>query len=234
MFAHKFPVEAVEIDLRVQDGCLEQEQSVEPRFDGLLLYALDVVIASLTLLFLLPLMGLIALAIYLTNGGPVIFAHKRIGLHAQEFPCLKFRTMSHNANARLAHLLATNPEARAEWERDHKLRRDPRITRLGAFLRKTSLDELPQLFNVLRGDMSLVGPRPIVVGEVPRYGRYFSEYCSVKPGITGLWQVSGRNDVSYRRRVAMDVMYTRHRSAATNLWILLVTLPSVLASRGSY
>jgi lipopolysaccharide/colanic/teichoic acid biosynthesis glycosyltransferase len=139
-----------------------------------------------------------------------------------------------DSDARLRQLLAESPEARAEWERDHKLRNDPRITALGSFLRRSSLDELPQLFNVLTGEMSLVGPRPIVTAEVKRYGRRFGHYCSVRPGITGLWQVSGRNDVSYRRRVAIDTCYAQRQSLALDLRILVATIPSVLLRKGSY
>jgi exopolysaccharide production protein ExoY len=142
--------------------------------------------------------------------------------------------MAVDAEARLSELLKNDPVARLEWDRDHKLKNDPRITPIGNFLRKSSLDELPQLFNVLIGEMSLVGPRPIVIGEVARYGRYFQQYCSVRPGITGLWQISGRNDVTYRRRVAMDVTYARAQSYGLNMRILVGTVPSVLFARGSY
>src|SRR5205085_5042530 len=121
-----------------------------------------------------------------------------------------------------------------EWEKDHKLRNDPRVTKLGAFLRKSSLDELPQLFNVLRGEMSLVGPRPIVDAEAAKYGRRFRHYCAVKPGITGLWQVSGRNDTSYRTRVAMDCIYAQRRNALLDAKVLAATVPAVLIARGSY
>ena len=141
--------------------------------------------------------------------------------------------MRTDADERLHHLLASDPQARIEWARDHKLRQDPRITPLGVFLRRSSLDELPQFLNVLRGEMSLVGPRPIVEAEIPRYGRYFVHYCANKPGITGLWQISGRNDVGYRRRVAMDVIYARRRSIGLYLWILLATAPAVLLRRGA-
>ena len=150
------------------------------------------------------------------------------------FKCLKFRSMLVDADRRLQELLAQDPVARAEWERDHKLRDDPRITALGSFLRRSSVDEIPQLFNVLRGEMSLVGPRPIVAAEVPRYRRYINHYCSVTPGITGLWQVSGRNDVSYRRRVALDVTYARSKSLLFDLKILAATVPAVLLRKGSY
>jgi exopolysaccharide production protein ExoY len=139
-----------------------------------------------------------------------------------------------DADARLKDLLERDPQARAEWEADHKLRNDPRITRIGHFLRKSSLDELPQFFNVLMGEMSLVGPRPIVADEIVKYGRYFANYCRVRPGITGLWQISGRNDVSYRRRVAMDIAYVRSKSLALDMSILLLTVPRVVARRGSY
>jgi lipopolysaccharide/colanic/teichoic acid biosynthesis glycosyltransferase len=142
--------------------------------------------------------------------------------------------MAIDAEQRLAALLAQDPLARAEWERDHKLRNDPRVTRLGVFLRKTSLDELPQLFNVLRGEMSLVGPRPIVDAEVAKYGRRFANYCAIKPGITGLWQVSGRNDTSYRARVAMDCVYARQRNVVMDGMIIAATVPAVLMRRGSY
>jgi lipopolysaccharide/colanic/teichoic acid biosynthesis glycosyltransferase len=139
-----------------------------------------------------------------------------------------------NSDAVLAELLATSPSARAEWARDHKLKNDPRITPLGRFLRSSSLDELPQLWNVLVGEMSLVGPRPIVSAEVMRYGMRFSYYCACRPGITGLWQVSGRNDVSYRRRVALDSIYARRCSLLLDSIILVRTFPAVLARRGSY
>lgn len=139
-----------------------------------------------------------------------------------------------DAEQRLADLLARDPVARSEWEADHKLRVDPRVTRLGDFLRKSSLDELPQLLNVLRGEMSMVGPRPVVSAEVSRYGRYFNDYCSVRPGITGLWQVMGRNDVSYKRRVALDVAYVRSQSISLYIKVLILTLPAVLSRSGVY
>jgi lipopolysaccharide/colanic/teichoic acid biosynthesis glycosyltransferase len=195
---------------------------------------MNMVVAVAALVFLLPLMLLIAISVYAYDGGPIFFAHRRIGLGGRTFRCLKFRSMAVDAEQRLADLLACDPVARAEWEADHKLRRDPRVTRLGAFLRKTSLDELPQLFNVLRGDMSLVGPRPIVEAEIEKYGRRFRDYCAVRPGITGLWQVSGRNDTSYRTRIALDCVYARRRSLGLDAYILAVTVPAVLTRRGSY
>ncbi len=193
----------------------------------------DVGLSLLALLFLAPIFLFIAVVVRLQDGGPALFAHSRLGEGGRRFKCLKFRSMRTDADERLYHLLASDPQARIEWARDHKLRQDPRITPLGVFLRRSSLDELPQFLNVLRGDMSLVGPRPIVEAEIPRYGRYFAHYCANKPGITGLWQISGRNDVGYRRRVAMDVFYARRRSLGLYLWILLATAPAVLLRRGA-
>jgi len=164
----------------------------------------DIILSLLLLVALAPVMLVIAAAIVLQDGGSPIFAHRRYGRRGRTFLCYKFRSMRLDGNARLTRLLAHDPAARAEWDRDHKLRQDPRVTPIGRFIRKFSLDELPQFFNVLRGEMSLVGPRPIVAAEVRRYGRHFRAYCSVRPGLTGLWQISGRNDVGYRRRVAMD------------------------------
>lgn len=197
-----------------------------------LIRILDVTTALLFLVLTAPVLALLALAIWAGDGGVPIFAHRRIGRDGKSFPCLKFRTMVVDSDARLAHVLATDPEAALEWQRDHKLRRDPRITPLGRLLRKSSLDEVPQLFNVVVGHMSLVGPRPIIESEIVRYGRYFQHYCSVRPGITGLWQVSGRNDVSYRRRVVLDTVYSRSKSLRTDLFVLARTIPAVVSARG--
>ncbi|PTQ13507.1 hypothetical protein CLG96_00335 [Sphingomonas oleivorans] len=195
---------------------------------------LDIVISLLAILALAPLFLVIAGMVKAADRGPIFFAQPRIGRNGKIFRCLKFRSMVVNAEQRLAELLEKDPVARAEWARDHKLRKDPRIIRGGEFLRKASFDELPQLFNVLRGEMSIVGPRPIVAAETPRYGRYFSSYCAVRPGLTGLWQVSGRNDVSYRRRVACDVTYARRKSVQNDLRIIAMTVPAVLLAKGSY
>ncbi len=194
----------------------------------------DLVAATCAILFLAPLFLLIAVLVLATSRGGILFLQERIGLGGRAFTCYKFRSMVVDAEQRLHEMLVNDPEALREWLRDHKLRRDPRITPIGNFLRRSSLDELPQLFNVLFGDMSLVGPRPIVLGETARYGRYLGSYASVKPGITGLWQISGRNNISYRRRVAMDVAYARSKSLALDLRILLATVPAVIGARGSY
>jgi lipopolysaccharide/colanic/teichoic acid biosynthesis glycosyltransferase len=202
--------------------------------DETLTEAMNALTAIIALLFLAPVMLAVALAVFMQDGGPMVFAHRRIGKGGRYFHCLKFRSMAVDAEQRLADLLASDPEARAEWEKDHKLRNDPRVTRLGAFLRKTSLDELPQLFNVLKGEMSLVGPRPIVDAEVVKYGPRFASYCAVKPGITGLWQISGRNDTTYRTRVALDAVYARRRNVLMDSYIIAATVPAVLLRKGSY
>lgn len=196
--------------------------------------ALDILGAAIGLLLLAPIMLIVAILVYVGDPGPVLFRQKRIGLNGRLFDCYKFRTMAIDAEARLDTLLQKDPVARMEWDRDHKLKNDPRVTGIGRFLRKSSLDELPQLWNVFCGDMSLVGPRPIVEKEADRYGRYLAHYCAVRPGVTGLWQISGRNDVDYRRRVAYDVLYVRTAKIADNLRILVLTVPSVLLARGSY
>lgn len=193
----------------------------------------DVLSASALLLFVAPLMIVIFLLVRL-DGGPAIFAHRRVGQNGRPFYCLKFRSMFTDSSARLETLLNTDVAAREEWARDHKLRFDPRVTPLGRFLRASSLDELPQLINIIRGDMSVVGPRPIVRAEAQRYGTRFAHYCRSRPGLTGIWQISGRNDVSYRKRVAMDVFYARNASFPLDMKIVCLTIPAVLFSRGSY
>jgi exopolysaccharide production protein ExoY len=195
---------------------------------------IDIACAIAGLIVVGPLMCLIAAAIAVTSGGPVLYRQRRIGVGGREFVCFKFRTMHRDADQLLDTLLMRCARSRAEWERDQKLRRDPRVIMTGRILRRTSLDELPQLFNVLRGDMSIVGPRPIVMGEAHRYGRHLRSYTAVRPGITGLWQVSGRNATTYRRRIACDVTYARQRSAATNIAIMARTVPVILSGRGAF
>lgn len=194
----------------------------------------DVVVALLALILFLPVILLLVVAMAASSRGPILFAHWRVGRHGQMFPCLKFRTMRVDSDRVLAELLASSPTARAEWQKDFKLRDDPRITPVGSVLRKLSLDELPQLLNILAGHMSVVGPRPIIPAEIERYGEFFVDYCSVRPGLTGLWQVSGRNDVSYAERVQMDVSYARAKSVRFDTWIIARTVPAVVAARGCY
>ena len=181
-----------------------------------------------------PILIVIALWIYKDSPGPVIFKHRRIGKNGKEFNCYKFRSMCVDAKEKLEQLLKTDPKAKAEWEKDFKLKNDPRITKSGAFLRKTSLDELPQIFNVLKGEMSLVGPRPIIRDEMVRYGEYIEDYLMVKPGITGMWQVSGRSDIDYAERVLLDSWYTRNWSVWLDITLLFKTFKVVLLRKGAY
>lgn len=185
-------------------------------------------------LLILPIVVVVALLVAIDNKGNVIFAHRRIGKDGREFPCYKFQSMVPNAQEILQDYLAKNPEARKEWEESFKLTNDPRVTKLGGFLRKTSLDELPQLWNVIKGDMSLVGPRPIVRKEIERYGEYFREYSMVLPGITGMWQASGRSDTTYEERVAMDTWYVRNWSVWLDIMYLAKTFTAVIFGKGAY
>ena len=194
--------------------------------------AVDIVIATTLLFMLLPVLAFIAIFLKLAERGPVFFAHRRIGLGGKAFNCLKFRTMCVDADQRLLRVLANDDALLREWVDTQKLHCDPRVTRFGRVLRNTSLDELPQLINVLRGDMSLVGPRPIVEDEMRRYGRYVAFYISVRPGLTGLWQVTRNPRTSYRRRVATDVLYVLNRTLAYDCKILLATIPAVLIGNG--
>lgn len=168
------------------------------------------------------------------DGGPAIYGHMRVGRHGKMFPCYKFRSMVMNSQEFLQHLLDTDSDARAEWDRDFKLKNDPRITPVGRFIRKTSLDELPQLFNVLKGQMSLVGPRPIISEELSRYDDDVDYYLMAKPGMTGLWQVSGRNDVDYETRVYFDSWYVKNWSLWNDIAILFKTVKVVLHRDGAY
>ena len=181
-----------------------------------------------------PILIAIFIWVKLDSPGPAFFKHRRVGKGGKEFNCYKFRSMMVDSKERLEKLLATDPKAREEWERDFKLKNDPRITKSGAFLRKTSLDELPQLLNVLKGEMSLVGPRPIVQKEVPKYGQYIKEYYMVLPGITGLWQASGRSDIDYPERVAMDRWYVHNWSVWLDIILIWRTFFAVIHSRGAY
>lgn len=194
---------------------------------------LDVTGAAIALMFFAPTMLIIYAALMLSGGSP-IFAHPRVGRSGKMFLCYKFRSMVKDANKVLTDYLSSNPAARDEWNRTFKLAKDPRVSRFGMFLRRTSLDELPQLFNVLLGNMSLVGPRPIVPGEIERYSDRIHAYYRCRPGITGLWQISGRNDVAYDKRVRLDALYARRQSIRLDIVILLRTVRAVLSGRGAY
>jgi len=193
----------------------------------------DIVGALVLALLFSPVILLVFVAA-LFRGESAIFRHQRVGRDGRLFWCLKFQTMVPNAEQELHALLSTSTQRRAEWARDHKLRDDPRVTSMGRLLRSTSLDELPQLWNVIKGEMSLVGPRPVTREELLRYGRNSVIYAMVRPGITGLWQVSGRSNAEYRRRVAMDVCYIKKQSAVLDFWILMKTIVVVLTRHGAY
>jgi len=195
---------------------------------------MDLVASILGGIVLLPLFFYLAVAVKMSSRGPIVYAHERIGMNGRRFMAWKFRTMFQNADSVLEHYLDEHPELQDEWQRDHKLKFDPRVTRIGRFLRKTSLDELPQLWNVIMGDMSLVGPRPIVDAEIVKYGPYYGLYTMVKPGITGLWQVSGRNNTTYDERVQFDAYYVRNWSPWMDLYLLLRTIRIVLFAKGAY
>jgi lipopolysaccharide/colanic/teichoic acid biosynthesis glycosyltransferase len=194
---------------------------------------LDVVVASIALIFVLPLLIVVGVLIRLQDGGQAVYSQKRYGRNGRTFKCYKLRSMVANADQRLIEILAQDPEARIEWEQTQKLTHDPRITPLGRFIRKTSIDELPQLFNILKGEMSIVGPRPIVENEITKYGEFYRDYCSVRPGLTGLWQVEGRSDTTYEQRVQLDVKYATTRNFTGDIMIMLRTVPAVLLSRGA-
>ncbi|MGI3170902.1 sugar transferase [Pseudooceanicola sp. C21-150M6] len=200
-------------------------------YAGFLKRTFDILLSILMLPVLIPVILLLAIAVRL-EGGPGFFGHHRVGQGGRLFRCWKIRTMVPDAQARLEALLASDALAREEWARDQKLRNDPRVTRLGNFLRKSSLDELPQIWNVLRGDMSLIGPRPVTEPELVKYGAKKWAYLAMRPGITGLWQVSGRNDVSYDERVQLDVDYHNSMSFAGDLRILVQTVGAVLGKTG--
>ena len=195
---------------------------------------IDVLVAFAALVFGMPLLVLIALAVKLTSRGPLFYGHSRIGYGGQWFMAWKFRTMHPNGDAVLAAHLKKYPKAGEEWERDHKLKNDPRVTPIGKTLRSLSLDELPQLWNVLKGEMSLVGPRPIVATEVVKYGNSFKKYSVVKPGITGMWQVSGRSETTYDERVRLDEYYVANWSPWLDIYILAKTVIILTRRRGAY
>jgi Undecaprenyl-phosphate galactose phosphotransferase WbaP len=213
---------------------LEVRRSLLLRWPRFVKRALDLLLCAAGAAVVVPLTALIALAIRLESRGPAFYSHERVGRGGKPFRAWKFRSMVVDAERALAEHLERHPELRAEWERDRKLRDDPRVTRVGRFLRRTSLDELPQLWNVVRGEMSLIGPRPIVREEVERYADMIEMYVRVRPGISGLWQVSGRSDTTYAERVALDSYYVRNWSVWLDLFILAKTVRVVLLGKGAY
>jgi len=197
---------------------------------------LDFIFAFIFLILGSPLIILISLLIKFSSRGPIFYKQKRIGKNKKTFKCLKFRTMFPESEDMLQNLLSRNKELRIEYQKDFKLKNDPRITPIGEFLRKSSLDEIPQFLNVLKGEMSIVGPRPIVKKEVSKYGNSFKKAFSLRPGITGLWQVSGRNNLSYKKRVELDLIYAKDVSMVMDLRIIIRTIGVILfpKDRGAY
>ena len=195
---------------------------------------LDIFIATLAGLALAPLFAVLAIAIKLTSPGPIFFGHERVGRGNTRFRAWKFRTMVQGAEGMIEDYLLKHPELRDEWNRDHKLKNDPRVTKLGKFMRKWSIDELPQIWNVLAGEMSIVGPRPIVPNEIETYGTHFEAFCSVLPGMTGLWQVCGRNNTTFDVRIQLGLYYIHHRSLWLDLYLIAKTIRIVLFAKGAY
>ena len=189
---------------------------------------MDLFLSAVAIVLLLPTFAIVAVVIKLTSKGPVLFSHPRVGFGGKPFRCYKFRTMVCDSEAVLASLLASSPAAALEWSQTQKLKNDPRVTGIGRLLRKSSLDELPQLFNAVLGQMSLVGPRPVTQTELKRFGRSASKYLAARPGLTGLWQVSGRSSLNYSRRVALDRYYVSNWSPLLDLKIVLRTIPALL------
>jgi Undecaprenyl-phosphate galactose phosphotransferase WbaP len=223
-----------EHDIKSFEGGLLAPADVPQGINGHGKRAIDIAIAMAVLVFTLPLLVTVAALIWLQDRGPVFFRQTRCGRGGKPFTCYKFRTMKIDALAALQEVLITDPKAAAEWERDQKLKRDPRVTWIGKFLRKSSLDELPQLFNILRGDMSIIGPRPVTYDELPRYGNKLAYYTATRPGVTGLWQVNGRNLLSYQERVEYDAQYVKNWTAAQDIKILVKTVPAVLLAKGAF
>jgi Undecaprenyl-phosphate galactose phosphotransferase WbaP len=193
----------------------------------------DIVFSLLVLILFSPVYLILALLIALSSEGPIFYVQERIGQNYKPFNCIKFRTMVSNADEILVQIMETSPQLRQEFESSFKLKQDPRITKIGRFLRITSLDEFPQFWNVLKGDMSVVGPRPLVEEELPKYGHHIEQVLTIKPGITGLWQVSGRNDIPYPRRVQIDLHYVKSRTLWLDLWIILKTIDVVIMPKNN-
>ena len=230
------PMSSVELSLLFSEKILmlNLRNNLSRPYNRILKRIFDLTLTIVGGLMISPFLLIIALAVAIDNRGHVIFAHRRVGAAGKKFSCYKFQTMVPDAEEKLKKYLAENPEARREWEESFKLTNDPRVTKLGSWLRRTSLDELPQLWNVIRGEMSLVGPRPIVQAEVVRYGKNIREYYMVLPGITGMWQVSGRSDTTYPERVAMDAWYVRNWSVWIDLMYLFKTVKAVFTGKGAY
>jgi Undecaprenyl-phosphate galactose phosphotransferase WbaP len=231
-----FNISSIWMSVRDFNGILgiDTSNKFNITFNKVIKRMMDIIPVTLGGLLLLPFLLIVALLVKITSPGPVFYRQKRLGCNGKHFFAFKFRTMALDAEERLQKLLEANPELKKEWEENHKLQNDPRITGLGKFLRRTSIDEFPQLFNILKGDMSLVGPRPIVDAEIEKYGDDYARVFSIKPGLTGLWQVSGRSDSNYLDRVSYDIYYLQSWSIWLDLWIIFKTFGAVLMGKGAY
>lgn len=195
----------------------------------------DILFSLSILVLFTPIFLAIAIAIRFSSKGPIVYSHQRIGRGGKKFGCYKFRTMYPDADTKLKSILESNPELKNEWESSYKLKNDPRVTPIGSFLRKTSLDEFPQFWNVLKGDLSVVGPRPVIRDEIVKYyGEKAGKVLSVRPGLTGLWQVSGRSNISYDSRILLDEEYINKQSLSLDIKLVLKTIPAMLSSKGAY
>jgi len=213
---------------------IETSHKLKLNFNVVIKRIMDVLFVLVGGILILPFLLIIAFLIKITSSGPVLYKHKRLGRNGKPFNTYKFRTMKKNAEQLLEELLKSDPAIREEWEKYHKLKNDPRVTAVGKVLRHFSLDEFPQLINIIKGEMSLVGPRPIVDDEIEKYGDDFDRIFSIKPGLTGLWQVSGRSDTNYSERISYDTYYLQSWSAWLDLWIILKTFSSIIIGRGAY
>lgn len=213
---------------------IKSKNNLSRWYNRALKFVFDMVLTTIGTVLISPIFLALCVLVAIDNKGKVFFAHQRIGKGGKLFPCYKFQTMLPNAESVLKSYLSENPQARKEWETNYKLSNDPRVTKLGKILRKTSLDELPQIFNVLKGEMSLVGPRPVVVEELEKYGENKKEYLMVRPGITGMWQASGRSDTTYEERVAMDTWYVHNWSLWIDFKYLCRTFTTVIKREGAY
>jgi len=195
---------------------------------------LDLFLVFMSLPIVLPVVFVIAILIKATSPGPVFYGHMRVGKNGKPLKAWKFRSMVIDADKQLAHILATDPVRAAEWEKDRKFTDDPRVTKIGKFLRKTSLDEIPQLWNIFLGQMSFVGPRPVTKPELAKYGKYADYVLSVKPGLSGMWQISGRSDTGYEERITLDTYYIQNWSLWLDIWIIIKTVWVVIKGKGAY
>ena len=229
-------INSISTNIRDFGGILvySSTNNLTKKFSLFIKRSVDLLILLVSSPFVLPLVLVVSLLIKLSGPGPVFYGHKRIGKNGKEFKCWKFRSMVVDADKQLEKILAENPEMRAEWEKDRKFTNDPRVTKIGKFLRKTSIDEIPQFFNILTGEMSFIGPRPVTRPELAKYGSKADFILSVQPGLSGMWQISGRSDTGYEERITLDSYYIQNWSIWLDIWIIIKTIYVVLNGKGAY